>query len=76
MLKKKISNWQERLVEMLRDALLDRLINERMQKGDVARLAADIAEHRRDPYSLVEEIVGNTYHGGTETRRKEKVGTE
>jgi len=62
LLKKKISNWQERLVEMLRDALLDRLINERMQKGDVARLAADVAEHRRDPYSLVEEIV-NTYTG-------------
>jgi len=62
LLKKKISNWQERLVEMLRDALLDRLINERMQKGDVARLAADIAEHRRDPYSLVEEIV-NSYTG-------------
>ena len=59
LLKKKISNWQERLVEMLRDALLDRLVNERMNKGDVARLAADIAEHRRDPYSLVEEIVSS-----------------
>ena len=64
LLKKKISNWQERLVEMLRDALLDRLINERMQKGDVARLAADIAEHRRDPYSLVEEIVNSYTRSG------------
>jgi GTPase len=57
LLKKKISNWQERLIEMLRDALLERLVKERMQQGDVARLAADVAEHRRDPYSLVEEIV-------------------
>jgi LAO/AO transport system kinase len=57
LLKKKISNWRERLVEMLRGALLDRLLNERMSQGDLARLAADIAEHRRDPYSLVEEIV-------------------
>jgi len=58
LLKKKISNWRERLVEMLRGALLDRLLNERMSQGDLSRLAADIAEHRRDPYSLVEEIVG------------------
>jgi len=57
LLKKKISNWRERLVEMLRGALLDRLLNERMSPGDLVRLAADVAEHRRDPYSLVEEIV-------------------
>jgi LAO/AO transport system kinase len=58
LLKKKISNWRERLIEMLREALLERLLNERMKEGDLSRLAADIAEHRRDPYSLVEEIVG------------------
>jgi hypothetical protein len=59
LLKKKITNWQERLVEMLRDSLLDRLLSERMQEGEIGRLAADIAAHRRDPYSLVEEIVGS-----------------
>jgi LAO/AO transport system kinase len=59
LLTKKISNWQERLVEMLRDALLSRLLKEQMQEGDIARLAADVAEHRRDPYTLVEEIVEN-----------------
>jgi len=59
LLKKKISNWQERLIEMLRDSLLDRLLSERMQEGEISRLAADIAAHRRDPYSLVEEIVGS-----------------
>jgi len=59
LLKKKISNWQERLVEMLRDALLTRLLREQMKEGDMARLAAEIAEHKRDPYTLVEEIVEN-----------------
>jgi LAO/AO transport system kinase len=59
LLKKKISNWRERLVEMLRAALLERLLSEQMQDDDIARLAAEIAEHRRDPYSLVEEIVKN-----------------
>jgi LAO/AO transport system kinase len=58
LLRKKISNWQERLVEMLRQTLLDRLLHEQMQPGELARLAEDVAEHRRDPYSLVEEIVG------------------
>jgi LAO/AO transport system kinase len=57
LLKKKISNWRERLVEMLREALLDRLLRERMTDDDMTRLAADVAEHRRDPYSAVEEIV-------------------
>ena len=60
LLKKKINNWQERLVEMLRDALIERLLNEQMQPGEVARLAAEIAEHRRDPYSVVDEILSTT----------------
>jgi LAO/AO transport system kinase len=52
-LKKSVENWQERLVEMLRDAMLEKA---RVQLGDVARLAAEVAEHKRDPYTLVEEI--------------------
>ncbi|HEY6248703.1 MAG TPA: methylmalonyl Co-A mutase-associated GTPase MeaB [Candidatus Angelobacter sp.] len=58
LLKKKISNWRERLVEMLRDALLDRLLSESLPQDELSRLATEVAEHRRDPYSLVEEIVG------------------
>jgi len=57
LLKKKITNWRERLVEMLRESLLERLLRERLPEAEIARLAAEIAEHRRDPYSLVEEIV-------------------
>ncbi len=57
-LQKKVQNWQERLVEMLRESLLERVLREEMGDGAVARYAAEIAEHKRDPYSLVEEIVG------------------
>jgi LAO/AO transport system kinase len=57
LLKKKISNWRERLIEMLREALLQRLLSERLPEGKIESLAVEIAEHRRDPYSLVEEIV-------------------
>ncbi len=77
LLKKKITNWRERLIEMLREALLERLLSERLSQDDVARLAAEIAEHRRDPYSLVEEIAGSfgcgdgsdVHRGGAEPRR-------
>ncbi|MCU1301440.1 MAG: transport system ATPase [Candidatus Sulfotelmatobacter sp.] len=57
-LTKSVENWQERLVEMLRDALLDKARG-LMTDGDMARYAAEVAEHKRDPYSLVEEIAAN-----------------
>src|SRR5262249_61478882 len=60
LLKKKVSNWRERLVEMLRAALLERLLSEQMQDDDIARLAAEIAENRRDPYSRAGGIVKNS----------------
>ncbi|MGH9501575.1 MAG: methylmalonyl Co-A mutase-associated GTPase MeaB [Terriglobales bacterium] len=56
-LSKKIQNWQERLVEMLRDALLEKARGQ-FANGAVAGYAAEVAEHKRDPYQLVEEIVG------------------
>jgi LAO/AO transport system kinase len=59
LLRKKISNWRERIVEMLREELLQRLLSESLPETELARLAADVAEHRRDPYSLVEEVVSN-----------------
>jgi LAO/AO transport system kinase len=55
-LKKKVENWRERLVEMLRDALLERARGH-LDNGAAMQYAAEIAEHKRDPYSLVEEIV-------------------
>jgi LAO/AO transport system kinase len=56
-LKRNVENWRERLVEMLRDAMLEKVRAE-MTDGEMGRYAAEIAEHKRDPYSLVEEIVG------------------
>jgi GTPase len=56
LLKKNVENWQERLIEMLRDAMLEKARGQ-MDGASLARYAAEIAEHKRDPYSLVEEIV-------------------
>jgi LAO/AO transport system kinase len=60
-LKKSVQNWQERLVEMLRDVMLERA-REQLGNGNLGRLAEEVAEHKRDPYTLVEEIAarGNT----------------
>jgi LAO/AO transport system kinase len=59
--KKNVENWQERLVEMLRDAMLEEARG-RMDGGSLERYAAEVAEHKRDPYSLVEEIVRKVDH--------------
>jgi len=55
--KKNVENWRERLIEMLRDAMLEKA-RAQMDGRSLERYAAEIAEHKRDPYSLVEEIVG------------------
>jgi LAO/AO transport system kinase len=57
-LNKSVENWQERLIEMLRDALLEKS-RVQLENGNLARLAAEVAEHKRDPYTLVEEIAAN-----------------
>jgi LAO/AO transport system kinase len=57
-LTKSVENWQERLIEMLRDAMLQKARSQ-LGDGNLARLAADVAEHKRDPYTLVEEIAAN-----------------
>jgi LAO/AO transport system kinase len=54
-LKRNIENWRERLVEMLRDAMLEKARTE-LGDGRVEQYAAQVAEHKRDPYTLVEEI--------------------
>ncbi len=55
--RRSVHNWQERLVEMVRDAMLEKA-QDRLGNGNLERFAAEVAEHKRDPYSLVEEIVG------------------
>jgi len=57
-LNKSVENWQERLIEMLRDALLEKA-RDQMGDSSVARYAAEVAQHKRDPYTLVEQIAAN-----------------
>jgi len=54
---RRIANWRGRIAEMLRDALFQRVLSYYLSEGEAARYAAEVADHRRDPYSLVEKIV-------------------
>jgi LAO/AO transport system kinase len=55
--RRRAHNWETRLLEMLRDSVLERA-QAVMRDGELSALAREIAEHKRDPYSAVEEIVG------------------
>jgi LAO/AO transport system kinase len=55
---RRIENWRKRLTEMLRDALFQRVVTDYLGNGQAERFATEVAEHKRDPYSLVEELVG------------------
>ena len=55
---RRVANWRKRITEMLRDALFRRVVVDYLGDGEADRLAAEVAEHKRDPYSLVEQIVG------------------
>jgi LAO/AO transport system kinase len=52
---RRIQNWEARLLEMLRDTLLQQA-RAALTKDELSRLAAQVTEHNRDPYSVVEEL--------------------
>ena len=54
---RRVENWRERIAEMLRDALFQRVLSYYLSDGEANRYATEVAEHKRDPYSLVEKIV-------------------
>jgi GTPase len=54
---RRVANWRRRITEMLRDALFERVVKDYLGNGEADRIAAEVADHKRDPYSLVEEIV-------------------
>ncbi|HKX32744.1 MAG TPA: methylmalonyl Co-A mutase-associated GTPase MeaB [Blastocatellia bacterium] len=47
---------ENRLVELLRENLLRRVLNEALAPGQLQELAAAVTSRQRDPYSIVEEI--------------------
>ena len=58
-LQKKVENWRDRLREMLRESVLQRVLQEQLGAGTLLQYASEIAEHQRDPYTLVDELLGS-----------------
>ncbi len=54
---RRIENWRKRIAEMLRDALFQQVLSHYMSESEGLRYAREVAEHKRDPYSLIEKIV-------------------
>jgi LAO/AO transport system kinase len=59
---RRIANWRSRLREMLRDEVLRRIVQGAFSDDAVSQYAAQVAGHERDPYSLINEIVGKLAH--------------
>ena len=55
---RRIANWRDRLREMLRDEVLRRIVEGAFSEDAVTQYASQVAGHERDPYSLIDEIVG------------------
>lgn len=56
LLRRQTHNWEGRLIEMLRDSLLEKA-RASFSNEMLAQYASEIAAHKRDPYTTVEEIV-------------------
>jgi LAO/AO transport system kinase len=55
---RRVANWRNRLREMLRDEVLRRIVQGAFSEEAVGEYATQVAGHERDPYSLIDEIVG------------------
>jgi LAO/AO transport system kinase len=48
---------EHRIVELLRDRLVRAVLNGRVDKSELREMAVSVADRRRDPYSVVDEII-------------------
>jgi len=55
----RVEHWRSRLEEMLREEVLQQVVRTRLDAATAERYAAEIAEHKRDPYTLVDEIIAS-----------------
>lgn len=54
---KEIALWRERLLNLLRERLVRRVVDNLATDGTLESLAAEVAERKRDPYSAVNEML-------------------
>ena len=52
-----VARWRDRLLELLRERLLEAVVRERLGEARLEALAAQVAARSTDPYSAVREIL-------------------
>jgi hypothetical protein len=63
------AQWRARLLELLRQRLFENAIGA-LPDGTIEARVEDVLAHRRDPYSVVEELVGDSRRArGKESKR-------
>jgi LAO/AO transport system kinase len=55
--KKQIEHWKNRLIEMLESRLLEKVLGGKDGEAKLQKLAAEVAERKKDPFSAVSEIL-------------------
>jgi len=54
---KRVERWQERLLDLIRERALERVLKAGVGKEQLARYAGQVARRERDPYSIVAELL-------------------
>ena len=62
-IKRQQAKCRVRLLELLRQTLFEKVVAERLRDGLIDRYVDEVRERRRDPHSVVEEIVGESRRG-------------
>jgi LAO/AO transport system kinase len=63
-----VSVAENRLIELLRDKLLRRALDEALAPGELQELAVSVASRTRDPYSIVEEISAKIHMSSSQSK--------
>jgi LAO/AO transport system kinase len=54
-------HWRDRLLGLLRQTVFERIVRERSLDSSLDRFVDEVLEHRRDPYSVIEEIIAESF---------------
>ncbi|MGH9785402.1 MAG: methylmalonyl-CoA epimerase, partial [Terriglobia bacterium] len=60
--RRKAERWRQRIVELIRDRVLDRLLGGVLPSSDLNRYAAAVASRETDPYSVADQILDHAKH--------------
>jgi LAO/AO transport system kinase len=57
--RRKIERWRQRLIDLLRERTLERVMSGLLRDGGLDQYAAAVASREADPYSVADEILGH-----------------